>query len=60
MSMKFININVIGCNIHVSVNDKRDDFEFPIVNFPLLSGDIPRLPSYGIYISGRVIFQIMY
>ena len=27
------------------------DFGFPIVNFPWLSGDVPRLPSYGIYIS---------
>ena len=29
---------------------------FPIVNFPWLSGDVPRLPSYGIYISQLVIF----
>ena len=36
---------------HTSVYDKRDDFGFPIVNFPWLSGDVPRLPSYGIYIS---------
>ena len=40
--------------IHTSVYDKRDDFGFPIVNFPWLSGDIPRLPSYGIYISQLV------
>ena len=32
----------------------RDDFGFPIVNFPWLSGDVPRLPSYGIYISQLV------
>ena len=38
-------------NIHTSVYDKRDDFEFPIVNFPWLSGDVSRLQSYGIYIS---------
>ena len=29
---------------------------FPIVNFPWLSGDVPRLPSYGIYISQLVRF----
>ena len=39
-----------------SVYDKRDDFGFPIVNFPWLSGDVPRLPSYGIYISQLVRF----
>ena len=38
------------------VYDKRDDFGFPIVNFPWLSGDVPRLPSYGIYISQLVRF----
>ena len=29
-----LNIKVIGNNIHISVYDKRDDFGFPIVNFP--------------------------
>ena len=28
------NIKVIGSDIHTSVYDKRDDFGFPIVNFP--------------------------
>ena len=40
-----LNIKVIGSDIHTSVYDKRDDFGFPIVNFPWLS----RLPSYGIF-----------
>ena len=51
-----LNIKVIGNNIYTSVYDKRDDFGFPIANFPWLSGDIPRLPSYGIYISQLVRF----
>ena len=51
-----LNIKVIGGNIHTGVYDKRDDFGFPIVNFPWLSGDVPRLPSYGIYISQLVRF----
>ena len=45
------NIKIIGSDIHTSVYDKRDDFGFPIVN-----GDVPRLPSYGIYISQLVRF----
>ena len=49
-------IKVIGNNIHTSVYDKREDFGFPIVNFPWLSGDVPRLLSYGIYISQLVRF----
>ena len=31
--------------------DKRDDFDFEIVNFPFLDGDVPRSKSYGVYIS---------
>ena len=36
-----LNIKVIGSGIHTSVYDKCDDFGFPIVNFPWLSGDVP-------------------
>ena len=31
--------------------DKRDDFNFPIVNFPFLDSNIPLSPAYGVYIS---------
>ena len=51
-----LNIKVIGNDIYTSVYDKRNDFRFPIVNFPWLSGDVPRLPSNGIYISQLVQF----
>ena len=30
--------------------DKRDGFDFDIVNIPFLDGDVPRRPSYGVYI----------
>ncbi|KAK3108234.1 hypothetical protein FSP39_003752 [Pinctada imbricata] len=45
-----LNIKIVNGEIHTSVYDKRDDFGFNIVNFPWLGGDVPRLPSYGIYI----------
>ena len=50
------NIKVIGSDIHTSVYDKCDDFGFPFVNFPWLSGDVPRLSSYGFNISQLVRF----
>ena len=28
------------------IHDKRDDFDFEIVNFPFLDGDVPRSTSY--------------
>jgi hypothetical protein len=31
--------------------DKRDDFNFPIVNFPFVCNNIPAAPVYGVYIS---------
>ena len=36
--------------------DKRDYFWFPFVNFLWLSGDVPMLPSYCVYISQLVRF----
>ena len=38
----YLHLKVIGSNIHTSFYDKRDDFGFPIINFPWLIGDIPR------------------
>ena len=38
------------------VASKRDDFDFVIVNFPFLVGDIPRATSYGVYISQLIRF----
>ena len=46
-----LNVKVIDSDVHTSVNDKRDNFGFPIVNFPWLSEDVPRLPSYCIDMS---------
>ena len=34
--------------------DKRDSFQFDIVNFPDMSSNIPSKPTYGIYISQLV------
>ena len=38
------------------IYDKRDDFDFDIVNFPFLDGDVPCRPSYGVYISQLIRF----
>ena len=49
-----INITVFDSDVHTSVYDKRNDFRIHIVDFPWLGGDVPRLPSYGVYISQLV------
>ena len=38
------------------IYDKRNDFDFEIVNFPFLDGDIPRSTYYGVYISQLIRF----
>ena len=40
--------------LHTSIYDKRDDFNFHITNFPFLSSNIPTSPAYGIFISQLV------
>ena len=35
---------------------KHDDFDFEIVNFPFLDGDVPRAASYRVYISQLIRF----
>ena len=37
--------------LHTSIYDKWDDFNFHITNFPFLSSDIPSSPTYGVFIS---------
>ena len=37
--------------LQVKLYDKRDDFNFNIVNFPFLSSNIPQSPAYGVYVS---------
>ena len=37
--------------------DKRDDFNFPIVNFPFICSNIPVATSYGVYISQLIRYS---
>ena len=37
--------------LHASIYDKRDEFNFHITNFPFLSSNIPSSPAYCVFIS---------
>ena len=54
----FLDLHLSISNGFVSskIYDKRDDFDFDIVNFPFLDGDVPRRPSYGVFISQLIRF----
>ena len=42
--------------VKTKIFDKRDDFDFDIVTFPFLDGDVPRSTSYGVCISQLICF----
>ena len=42
--------------VKTKIYDKRNDFDFNIVNFSFLDGDVPRSASYGVYISQLIRF----
>ena len=45
--------------VSTKIYDNRDDFNFEIINFPFLDGDVSRSPSYGVYISQLIRFAIV-
>ena len=56
--LMFLDLNLCISNSTVSLKiyDKRDDFDFDIVNFPFLDGGVSRCTSYGVYISQLIRF----
>ena len=44
-----LNLSIHNDIVSTKIYDKRDDFNFDIVNFPFLDGDVPQ-SSYGVYI----------
>ena len=58
----FLELNLFITNGIVSskIYNNRDDFNFEIVNFPFLDGDVPRSPSHGVYISQLIRFARVY
>ena len=51
-----LHLSISNGFVSSKICDKRDDFDFDIVNFPFLGGDFPRRPSYGVYISQLIRF----
>ena len=51
-----LNMSITNGIVSSKIYDKRDDFNFEIVKFPFLDGDVPLSPSYGVYISQLIRF----
>ena len=52
--LKLKKTSIVNGKYSTAVYDKRDSFNFKIVNFPHLSSNIPSGPAYGVYISQLV------
>ena len=46
-----LDLSIINVIVASKIYDKRDDFNFEIVNFPFLDAYVPRSHSCGVYIS---------
>ena len=57
----FLDLHLSISNGFVSskIYDKRNDFDFDIVNLPFLDGDVPRSTAYWVYVSQRIRFARM-
>ena len=51
-----LHLSISNDIVSTKIYDKHDDFDFEIVNFPFLDGDVPRSTSYGVYISQLIRF----
>ena len=52
--MRISSISIKQNIFKTNVYDKRDNFNFKIVNFPFLNSNIPTRPAYGVYMSQLV------
>ena len=51
-----LHLSVANGFLSSKIYGKRDDFDFDIVNFPFLDGDVPCRSSYGLYTSQLIRF----
>jgi hypothetical protein len=52
-----LNVDSSG-RLTTTQHDKRDDFDFAIVNIPFLCSKTPLSPAYGVYISQLIRYVI--
>ena len=50
-SASYLDLHLEIDRLRTKLYDKRDDFNFPIVNFPFICSNIPATSAYGVYIS---------
>ena len=51
-----LNLNIFNGTVSTKIYDKRDDFDFDIVNFPFQDGDVLQGTSSGVYVYQLIRF----
>ena len=51
-----LHLSISNGFVSSKIYDKRNDFDFDIVTFPFLDGDVPHSTSYNVYISQLIRF----
>ena len=51
-----LHLSIVDGFVSCKIYDESDDFDFEIVNFPFLDGDVPRAAFYGVYNSQFIRF----
>ena len=54
-----LNLSITYGIVSSNIYEKRDDFNFEIVNLPFLDGGSSRSPSFGVYILQLIHFAIV-
>ena len=54
-----LNLSIANGIVTSKIDERLDNFNFEIVNFLFLNGDVPRSPFYGVYISQLIRFARM-
>ena len=49
-------ISIYRGKFYIKLYDKRNDYDFDVISFPYLDGNIPQGQSYGIFISQLIIY----
>jgi len=60
MSASYLDLHLVIVSeglLRTKFYDKRDDFNFPIVNFPFKCSNIPAAHAYGVYISQLIRYS---
>ena len=53
-------MSILNSIVSSKISDKRDDFNFEIVNFHFLDVDGPRSPSYGVYTVSQISYAPLF